>query len=307
MSVLLRPTPIAIVYSFSVLMLALACTRPLPPHMSGPRDPAKGIANSAAPATQDAPGETEHATLSAAQAGAGGQPGLSTGAAPKDQLSPVDGPLAGRGYDPLVEDSPDLRDSAGAAAFPQGTADAQQVPQSTAASPGSGAQPRSNTTAASGAAGSAPLPGWRIIIPQIGVDTSIVSVGLEPDGAMGAPETPDVVGWYRYGPSPGQQGNVLLDGHVDWTDRGTGIPRVGVFWDLAKLPMGSEIIIADGAREYVYQVAEKLRFSWDDPDGASVLQSTADTRATLITCGGAFDRVTRSYALRDVIIARLVS
>ena len=307
MSILLRLTPISIVYSFTVLMLPLACTRPLPPHMSGPGAPASGIANSAAPSTRNSQGASERSTVSAGRAGASGQPGLPSNAAPRDPLTPVGDPLAVRGYDPIAEDSPDARDSSEAAALPQETTNAQQVPQATSSGSGSSAQPRSNAIALPGSAGSAPLPGWRIVIPQLGVDTSIVSVGLEPDGAMGAPETPDVVGWYRHGTAPGQQGNVLLDGHVDWTDRITGIPRTGVFWSLAKLPVGSEIIIADGTREYVYQVTEKMRFSWDDPQGASVLQPTADARATLITCGGAFDRATRSYALREVVIARLVS
>ena len=303
MSILLRLTPISIVYSFTVLMLALACTRPLPPHMSGPGDPASGITNSAAPSMRTSQGVSERSTVSAGLAGDSGKPGLPTGPTPNDQLTPLGDPIAGRGYDPLAEDSPDTEDSPDAG----DNTGAGVPPQETTASPGSSAQPRSNAIASPGSAGSAPLPGWRIIIPQIGVDTSIVSVGLEPDGAMGAPETPDVVGWYRHGPSPGRQGNVLLDGHVDWTDRTTGIPRTGVFWGLAKLPVGSEIIIVDDTGEYVYQVAEKLRFSWDDPQGASVLQPTADARATLITCGGAFDRATRSYALREVVIARLVS
>lgn len=131
-------------------------------------------------------------------------------------------------------------------------------------------------------------------------------VGLDPDGAMAAPETPDVVGWYSFGPLPGQQGNVLLDGHVDWTNRQTGIPFGAVFWNLSKLPTGSLITITDGADQYVYSVTEKLRFHWEDPEGASVLQPTSDTRITLITCGGAFDRATRNYSMRDVVIAYLV-
>lgn len=145
------------------------------------------------------------------------------------------------------------------------------------------------------------------MLPQIGVDAPIVPVGLEPDGSMGAPSGPDEVGWYQYGPSPGQLGNVLLDGHVDWTDPATGRPRTAVFWDLTKLSAGSKVIFSAGERQYVYAVTEKRRYRWDDPEGASVLQPTTDTRVTLITCGGAFDRATRNYSMREVIIAHLVS
>jgi sortase (surface protein transpeptidase) len=154
----------------------------------------------------------------------------------------------------------------------------------------------------------APLgEGWRVRIPDIGVDAAMVSVGYDADGAMGAPEGPEEVGWFRYGVAPGQPGNTLLDGHVDWTDRRTGIPRGGVFWNLARLQTGSLISVEAGGREYTYAVTEKRRYRWDDPDGITVLQPTGDTRVTLITCGGVFDRRTRNYSMRDVVIAHLVS
>lgn len=148
--------------------------------------------------------------------------------------------------------------------------------------------------------------GWSIQIPQIGVEAAVVPVGLDPDGAMAAPEGPDVVGWYRDGPGPGEWGNVLLDGHVDWTNRETGRAYGAVFWNLTRLSLGDQIMLWDGDQQYVYAVTEKLRFHWEDPEGASVLQPTEDTRITLITCGGVFDRATRNYSMRDVVIAHLV-
>jgi len=154
----------------------------------------------------------------------------------------------------------------------------------------------------------APLgEGWRVLIPDIGVDAAMVSVGYDADGAMGAPEGPDEVGWFRYGVAPGKAGNALLDGHVDWTDRRTNQPRTGVFWNLARLRLGSHITVVSGGRKFVYAVAEKRRYRWDDPEGVAVLQPSADARITLITCGGVFDRTTRNYSMRDVVIAHLVS
>lgn len=148
---------------------------------------------------------------------------------------------------------------------------------------------------------------WRIQIPNIRVDASIVTVGLDPDGAMGAPEGPHDVGWYKHGPAPGEQGNVLLDGHVDWTNRQTGVPFGAVFWDLKTLKPGAKVSITDGEREFVYEVSEYRRYRWDDPEGLSVLQRTTDARITMITCGGQFDRTTRNYSMREVVIATLVS
>lgn len=148
---------------------------------------------------------------------------------------------------------------------------------------------------------------WRIAIPAIGIDATIVSVGLDPDGAMGSPDGPHDVGWYKYGPVPGEKGNVLLDGHVDWTNRQTGVAFGAVFWDLKTLKPGTKVTITDGEQEFVYQVTEYRRYRWDDPEGVSVLQPTQDPRITMITCGGQFDRASRNYSMREVVIAELVS
>lgn len=174
--------------------------------------------------------------------------------------------------------------------------DSVQVAQAGAASP----------AIASKSQGTPVIPDWAIAIPSLNIRSEVVAVGLEDDGAMQAPSGPDEVGWYQFGPTPGQQGNVLLAGHVDWTDRQTGRARGAVFWSLSRAPVGSEVVVSDGASDYMYYVAEKYRFAWDDPAGVSVLQPTEDYRLTLITCGGNFDRSTRSYNMRDVVIAYLV-
>ena len=153
-----------------------------------------------------------------------------------------------------------------------------------------------------------PIAGdWKIVIPSIKVEAPIVAVGLEPDGSMGAPDTPEVVGWYKHGAAPGERGNVLMDGHVDWTNRQTGVPFTGVFWDLNTLDPGDQLKITDGSREFVYEVIDKKRFKATDPEGVSVLQPTQEPRITLITCGGNFNRATHTYDTREIIIGRLVT
>lgn len=184
----------------------------------------------------------------------------------------------------------------------------QPAPTAGAATQNTAPPPASQSSAIPlppGTAPGAPTP-WRLRIPAIGVDAPIVALGLDSDGAFAAPETPDVVGWYRHGPAPGQTGNVLLDGHVDWTNRQTGVPFGGVFYSLSRLGVGQQIIVTDGAQEVVYAVSERRRYHWLDPGGVSVMQPTNDARLTLITCGGVFDRASRSYDQRDVVIARRV-
>src|SRR4051812_9773607 len=84
----------------------------------------------------------------------------------------------------------------------------------------------------------------RLTIDKIGVDASVVPVGVKPDtNVVQVPGIADA-GWYRYGPTPGQAGSAVLVGHVD----GRGSP--GVFWRLRDLVPGDEITVrsADGTR-----------------------------------------------------------
>lgn len=144
-----------------------------------------------------------------------------------------------------------------------------------------------------------------IQIPRLGVNALIVPVGLDPDGAMSAPSGPFEVGWYSPGAIPGGPGNVLLDGHVDWTDRQTGVPFGAVFWRLRELGQGDDVYMTSGDKQYRYTVEKVVTVSWDDPAGAQFLQPTATPTATLITCGGQFDRAARNYSHRVIVVARL--
>ncbi|GEM_PF-1734423 len=144
-----------------------------------------------------------------------------------------------------------------------------------------------------------------IQIPAIGVNTSIAPLGLDAEGAMAAPEGPFEVGWYYPGARPGERGNVLLDGHVDWTNRETGVPFGAVFWRLRELRHGNEIYISAGGRTYTYVVEKTVTLAWNDPSGVNYLQATDTPTATIITCGGVFDRAAHNYSHRIIAVARL--
>ncbi|MSQ28413.1 MAG: class F sortase [Dehalococcoidia bacterium] len=235
-------------------------------------------------------------------------PELPFGAAPAVGLTAAAPPArvtrAEDALDAIRQDEP----PAGDQSRPDAEALAEQPPPSWSneASPAVSSNSRALPPAPASNLAVVPLPeDWRLIIPDIGVDAPMVSVGFDKDGAMGAPEGPVEVGWFRYGVAPGQRGNALLDGHVDWSDRQTGVPRTGVFWRLARLSVGNPVIVRSGGQEFTYVVTEKRRYRWDDPEGVSVLQPTSDSRITLITCGDVFDRSTRNYLMRDVVIAQL--
>ncbi len=57
-------------------------------------------------------------------------------------------------------------------------------------------------------------PGW-LLIPAIGVSTTLVRLGITAQGTLQVPATAAVAGWYRGSPRPGQVGSSIIAGHID--------------------------------------------------------------------------------------------
>ena len=140
----------------------------------------------------------------------------------------------------------------------------------------------------------------RLKIPAVGIDAGVEFVGLTADGTMDAPKDSSKVAWYRLGPKPGERGNAVLAGHVDWGG------KTAVFWRLNELKPGDLVeVTAVDDRKYQFVVQSQ---QWFDADGAPVedVFGQADSpQLTLITCGGVFDRKTRQYLSRLVVRAVL--
>jgi hypothetical protein len=148
---------------------------------------------------------------------------------------------------------------------------------------------------------------WVLLVPSARIKASIVRVGLAPGNAFGAPDNPEVIGWWESGPAPGQVGNVLLDGHRDYSDLDDNL-GTGVCWALPNTGVGDAILIRDDAASvyYVYEVIETVAVPWNDADAVSYLQSTDDARLTLITCEGSFDTDASNYSKRRIVVAVLM-
>ena len=68
----------------------------------------------------------------------------------------------------------------------------------------------------------------RLEIASVGIDVTVKPVGVSPDGQMALPPNPEVLGWYRFGPSPGGgTGSAVVAGHLDSKRYGLG-PLVGL-------------------------------------------------------------------------------
>jgi sortase family protein len=142
------------------------------------------------------------------------------------------------------------------------------------------------------------LPPVELRIPAVGVRAPIVPVGVEPSGAMEIPPDVRTVGWYRFGPSPGDRGSAVLAGHVDSRLQGPG-----VFLRLHELDPGDVIHVrASKAAWDSFEVVSRNLVAKDRiPRG--IFGGRTGPVLTLITCGGEFDQDARSYTHNVVVSA----
>lgn len=134
----------------------------------------------------------------------------------------------------------------------------------------------------------------------------IIEVGLTGEGAMGAPDSSYIVGWYYRSAYPGRVGKwaTVIDGHG-------GPLGDGVFKWLPNLVPGNEIVIEMGdGRKFTYAVTEMVYK--DKGVEADAYMKVADRPVdaetptlTLITCTGEWIRAEQTYTQRLFVRAVL--
>jgi sortase (surface protein transpeptidase) len=144
------------------------------------------------------------------------------------------------------------------------------------------------------------LVATRIRIPVIGVDSSLIGLGLNPDNTLEVPKDFAVAGWYIYRPVPGELGPGIVAGHVD--------SRVGpgVFYRLKELQPGATIEVDrnDGSTAH-FTVTGLEQHDKDAFPTERVYGPTAGSQLRVITCGGSFDWSTRHYNANLIVFATL--
>ena len=144
---------------------------------------------------------------------------------------------------------------------------------------------------------SSPIPA-QLSIPDIGVnEAEVESVGVLLDGRFEVPEA-RLVGWYRYGPTPLEDGSTVLAGHLNYD----GVD--GVFRRLADVDVGAEVVVtlADG-QPVAYRVAEVRLIDKNLLPPDEIWNRVGPSRLVLITCGGRYDASRRSYDDNVVVFA----
>ncbi|MFF3202631.1 class F sortase [Streptomyces sp. NPDC002962] len=144
----------------------------------------------------------------------------------------------------------------------------------------------------------------RIDIPDLGVQAPVVARGLDAEGGIDPPpfDQAGVVGWYAAGAQPGARGTALLVGHVDTET------RPAVFYKLSTLKAGETVrVVRDDGKVAEFTVDDVEVVQRDRFDARQAYGPRQSDRAELrlITCGGTFDRVSRSYTANVIVSAYL--
>ena len=142
----------------------------------------------------------------------------------------------------------------------------------------------------------------KVRIASIGVNATIIDLGLNPDRTLEVPEDIRLTGWWTGRSVPGEDGPSIVVGHIDSAAQGAG-----VFFRLRELDVGDAIYVerSDGSVAEFRVTETELVLKNEFPTD-KVYGSTDGSQLRLITCGGSFDRSARSYLGNLIVYAEHV-
>jgi len=134
-------------------------------------------------------------------------------------------------------------------------------------------------------------------IPKIRVNANIESVGVLDDETMGVPKNFTDVAWFNLGPTPGENGNAVIDGH---SGRKDNMPAV--FDNLYKLKKGDKIYTKDSSGNsttFIVRESKKYDLTADDQD--VFVSNDGKSHLNLITCAGVWNPILGTHSKRLVV------
>jgi sortase (surface protein transpeptidase) len=137
----------------------------------------------------------------------------------------------------------------------------------------------------------------RLSIPAIKLDSTVVAVGVNPEGEMDVPPgTTKSVGWYEYGTRPGDTGSAVMGAHV-----------YAAFAKLNRLAPGASVYVTAADNQRLHFVVNKIRtYKLSELKPEDIFTSASGKHLNLITCAGKFVRAQNTYDHRLVVYATLV-
>jgi sortase (surface protein transpeptidase) len=140
-------------------------------------------------------------------------------------------------------------------------------------------------------------PPTRVRIPAIGIDAPLGPLHMDESGELQAPADYALPGWYEEGAVPGETGPAVIAGHLD-SQKGQAI-----FYRLHELKPEDLILVQRGGKWLTFEVVSMGKFAKNKFPTAAVYGPTPDAQLRVITCGGSFDPVRRSYRDNVVVFA----
>lgn len=146
-----------------------------------------------------------------------------------------------------------------------------------------------------------PVRPVRLHIPDLNLDTRLITLGVRRDKTVEVPSDADRAGWFRRGPVPGSLGSSVILGHVDSVD------GPGVFAGLSSLAAGASVeVVLDGGSVVTFTVHSVRTYANEAFPARKVYGSHGRSELNLVTCGGVYDASRGGYQSNVVVNARLV-
>lgn len=136
----------------------------------------------------------------------------------------------------------------------------------------------------------------KLKIDALKVSALIQSIGLTPDGSMGVPTNYTDVAWYQDGSRPGEIGSAVIAGHFGTAD--------SIFNNLHKIKKGDELTIENSDGKISVFIVKRIEKLLADDNAKNIFFSTdGQAHLNLITCGGIWNKATKSYPSRLIVFA----
>ena len=137
-----------------------------------------------------------------------------------------------------------------------------------------------------------------IIIPSIGLNSPIQSVGVNAKGEIAVPSgSSNNVGWYKYGARPGASGTSVIDAHV-----------FAALKNLSKIQSGADVyVITEDKQTLHFRVVDKELYALSKLTSAQLFSGQSDSAMNIITCAGSLTADHSTYDHRLVVYTILVN
>ncbi|GAA4095126.1 class F sortase [Nonomuraea soli] len=144
----------------------------------------------------------------------------------------------------------------------------------------------------------------RLVIKRLGIDAPVEDVGMDREGFIETPpiSNKNLVGWYRHGPTAGENGPAVMLGHKDTRTGSAVFSRVGEikYGDVIEVKRrdGTTAVFTVGGVEQVGKKVFPTQRVYGDQTNAQL---------HLITCGGTYNRNTGHYTDNIIVYATMTS